>query len=124
MSGQSNSKPEWKTQLYTHPASQHGDNEPNQKISDIYSLGIVLLEIGKLASFMGEDVRNEFRTMKPGQLKDVFMREAEGLIAAMGKAYMEAVLVCLSGTFGDADRHGLAGEFRRRVCGKLDLIRI
>ncbi len=33
----------------------------------------------------------------------------------MAKAYVETVLACLSGTFGDADRHGLAGELRRRV---------
>ena len=69
-------------------------------------------------------MRNRLRAMRPDGLKDVFMREAEGLIATMGRAYMEAVLACLSGNFGAADRHALAGEFRRRVCGKLDSIRL
>jgi len=121
VAAQWNSKGEWKTQLYTHPAGQLVESEPNQKIYDMYSLGVVLLEIGKLSSFVGE---NKLLTMKPNQFKEVFIEEADGLIATMGKAYMEVVLACLDGTFGDADRHGLVGEFRRRVCGKLDSIRI
>jgi hypothetical protein len=63
---------------------------------DIYSLGVVLLEVGRLSSFM-KDRRNEEMkySITTYKLKDIFIQKAKGLQSVLGMAYREVVLACL-----------------------------
>jgi hypothetical protein len=128
-SGSLNWKAQATARLYTHP-----DRDPKPgfdvprflKKHDIYSLGVVLLEVGRLRSFM-EDSKNEKWSYKTPshKLKENFSNEASNLQTVLGKAYREVVGSCLGGQFADfASESVLTGEFRSEVCDKLDQIKI
>ena len=125
-SGPYNPRAQWTARLYTHPDRQTGEYVRFKKTHDIYSLGVVLLEVGRLSSFM-EDGQNEkwnFRILPP-QLKINFTEEAMNLQTVLGSTFREIVLACLNGQFVDSAReYLLTGEFRTQVCNKLDQIRI
>jgi hypothetical protein len=117
-------KGQWTSRLYTHPDRQLKEYERYKKTYDIYSLGVVLLEVGRLSSFM-EDRRNEqWNKASPYQLKEIFAQKAMSLQSVLGRTYREVVLDCLNGQFDDSDEYVLLGEFRRHVCEKLDQIKI
>jgi len=108
--------------LYTHP-DRHFDKPYARfvRIHDIYSLGVILLELGRLSSLL-EDPK-----FKKGQasLKEAFVAEALNLPSVLGQTYKEIVLTCLNGQLVDqAHMKFLTSEFRSQVCHKLNQIRL
>ena len=116
---------EWYRNIYRHPQRQgvHPEVDFNM-LHDIYSLGVVLLEIALWRSFVliekdpydapkyvGNREACRFFDRKSGQLKDsyeiwkLFIRRAEAAVApALGNKYRDTVLMCLrclDGGFGD-----------------------
>lgn len=124
VSGKLNFRGEWTSRLYTHPDRLLKDYERYKKIHDIYSLGVVLLEVGRLGSFLEDRQISEWNRHGPHTLKDIFTKKARGLQPVLGKSYAEAVVACLVGLFDDRDDYTFMGEFRSQVCEKLDQIRI
>ena len=123
-SGKLDFRAQWTVRLYTHPERQLGYKR-YEKIHDIYSLGVVLLEIGRLGSFMEERRSEKLNRASPSQLKVLFVEEAKSLQSVLGTAYEEVVLACLNGEFSEPKNdYLLSGEFRSRVCEKLSQIKI
>lgn len=107
--------------LYTHP-----DRHPNKpyerfsKFHDIYSLGVILLELGQLSSLLQD---SKFKNAQ--NLKETFAAESLNLPSVLGQTYKEVVLACINGQFVDrAHVQFLTSEFRSQVCHKLDQIRL
>jgi hypothetical protein len=124
VSGKANLDAQWNIRLYTHPDRQSQTYRRYHKIHDIYSLGVVLLEIGRLGSFMAERLSGKIFPA-PLQLKDLYIQTAMSLHTVIGRAFRGAVLECLNGQFVNGnDDYLLVGEFRNRVCQKLDEIRV
>lgn len=80
--------------VYAHPEYRSG-NVRYRRLFDIYSLGVVLLEIG-LWQRAADSVR-------PGQtandIQDLLIESCEELGPAMGRVYRNAVLCCLTSDF-------------------------
>jgi hypothetical protein len=109
------------TRLYINPDRQGREYTRYLKTHDIYSLGVVLLEIGRLRSF-ADDPR--YDDMTPHELKDFYVRKARSLKIVLGKAFSEVVLTCLSGEFDTEDDSQLLGQFLFGICEKLDQIKL
>ena len=124
ISEKQNSRGHWMTRLYIHPDRQLQEYKRYKKTYDIYSLGVVLLEIGRLRSFLEGRVSEEMKQMTPHKLKETFIRKAKGLQMILGRAYREVVLACLTGEFDEDDEYQLLMQFRCGVCEKLDQIKI
>ena len=123
-SGKLDFRAQWTVRLYTHPERQLGYTR-YEKIHDVYSLGVVLLEIGRLGCFMEERRNEKLNRATPSQLKNLFVAEANSLQTVLGTAYGEVVLACLNGDFSEPKNdYLLSGEFRSRVCEKLSQIKI
>ena len=85
-----------KTTLYCHPDVQSEPNIEFGKIHDLYSLGVVLLEIGLWVTARGILQQARLRPSKPIEIRDEYIRKANGrLPLRMGKSYTEAVVACL-----------------------------
>jgi len=122
----------WENRVYTHPARQReGEWTRFHKVFDIYSLGVVLLEIGTLTCFKHPSFRRnaEWTDIPAVEVQRQFGVQAMGLKAVLGNSYSEIVEVCLSGDFGvpldedDADETMLLDAFRSDVCEKFDQVR-
>jgi hypothetical protein len=121
VSGPMNQRAQWTSCLYTHPSRRTGTYVRFEKTHDIYSLGVVLLEIGRLTSLM-EDKKFKISSDK---LKENFIEEALNLPTVLGTTYRDVVLACLNGQLVDRHhKHLLTSEFRSRVCDKLDQIKV
>ncbi|KAL8918637.1 MAG: hypothetical protein Q9172_005330 [Xanthocarpia lactea] len=86
-----------KITLYCHPDVQDEPNIEFGKIHDLYSLGVVLLEIGLwlTARQILQQARPP-RPVKPVEIRDEYIRKANAkLPLRMGKSYTEAVVACL-----------------------------
>lgn len=86
-----------KTTLYCHPDLQEEPNLEFGKIHDLYSLGVVLLEIGLwiTARQLLQPDRPP-RPKTPHELKEEYIRKANSkLPLRMGRSYTEAVVACL-----------------------------
>ena len=86
-----------KTTLYCHPDVQKEPNIEFAKIHDLYSLGVVLLEIGLwlTARQILRQARPP-RPSKPSEIREEYIRKANSkLPLRMGQAYTEAVVACL-----------------------------
>lgn len=86
-----------KTTLYCHPDLQEEPNLEFGKIHDIYSLGVVLLELGlwTTARQLLQQARPP-KPSKPREIRDEFVRKAKSkLPLRMGRCYTEAVISCL-----------------------------
>lgn len=116
--------------VYRHP-DRHGlPGTSFSKMHDIYSLGVVLLEIGlwQTARQIYDDVIKYERgdalgPLKPQEIKEAFLQDArERLAHRMGASYQEAVVACLDGDWdiliGSRD---FAKEFYKRVVQKVDI---
>ena len=121
----------WENRVYTHPARQReGEWTRFHKLFDIYSLGVVLLEIGKLTCFKNVSFRRnaEWTDIPATEVQRKFVVEAGTLKGLLGRTYSEIVEVCLSGSFGvpidedDADETMLLDAFRSEVCEKFDQV--
>jgi serine/threonine protein kinase len=122
----------WENRVYTHPARQReGEWTRFHKLFDIYSLGVVLLEMGTLTCFKHPSFRRnaEWTDIPASEVQKRFGDQAMGLKAKLGRTYSEIVEVCLSGNFGvpidedDADETMLLDAFRSDVCEKFDQVR-
>ncbi|KAI1126010.1 hypothetical protein F5Y10DRAFT_245896 [Nemania abortiva] len=112
--------------VYRHP---HRFGQPSQyfnTIHDVYSLGVVLLEIGiwKTARQMYDE------TFEPGNnpigedVKEAFIRRArQELGHCMGSSYRDAVLLCLDGEelTKYLRKPSFAIEFQKNVVRKVDV---
>ena len=118
---------EWHRNIYRHPQRQgvHPEVDFNM-LHDIYSLGVVLLEIALWRSFVliekdsfgglkyapnKEACRFIDKKMKkpksPGEVQEEFVKRAEAAIGpALGNRYRDTVIMCLNcldGGFGDPE---------------------
>ncbi|KAL8930554.1 MAG: hypothetical protein Q9208_000738 [Pyrenodesmia sp. 3 TL-2023] len=86
-----------KATLYCHPDVQDEPNIEFGKIHDLYSLGVVLLEIGLwLTARQILQQSRPPRPSKPGEVRGEYIRKANSkLPLRMGKPYTEAVVACL-----------------------------
>jgi hypothetical protein len=126
-SGKFNLNARWTSRIYTHP-----DRDETQaykrlkKTYDIYALGVILLEVGRLKSFIDEVVEQQ-RAMKefhekqkkkkedpdavqvdiepvveftyrsaPRDLKESFEKKTEALNKILGPVYRQVVMKCLN----------------------------
>ncbi|KAF4884242.1 hypothetical protein CGCF415_v015652 [Colletotrichum fructicola] len=117
--------------VYRHP-DRHGlPTTSFSKMHDIYSLGVVLLEIGlwETARYMHDVVIKCDRKgdpssdcLKPQEIKEAFLQEADRLDHRMGKSYREAVVECLAGDWDEyVGSRDFAKEFYKRVVQKVDI---
>jgi serine/threonine protein kinase len=104
--------------LYQHPRAQGPARDRYSRAYDIYSLGIVLLEIGywrRMSEFWHEDyTMDTFR-------EDLCAFHVPNLGPKVGKIYMEVVQKCLSGDLVDeqTDENGSQRGFYWKVVKEL-----
>lgn len=91
---------DWKARIYIHPARQGPRPRSFIKSYDIYSLGVVLLELGLWRPL--ERFEAELSAADPGEMQKALYRIAQELGITMGKAYREMVRWCLA-QYGDDD---------------------
>jgi hypothetical protein len=131
---------EWKQRVYTHPQRLGSDKVQNfvkfNKRHDIYSLGVVLLEIGLLTLFTSpryvnnQDPSKNLDKLRPSEVAHRFRGMARSLKANMGNLYAEATLRCLESDFrvneaeDDAEDTLLTERFIVEVCELLESIRV
>jgi len=120
-----NTPTHWTARLYTHPDRQLSAFKRFERVYDIYSLGVVLLELGLMTSFMERESLAMFCSggWDPPKYKNHFIGEARRLERILGTMYMDVVLTCLCGVFPD-DGYLLMTQFRTKVCEKLDQIKL
>ncbi|KAL2819585.1 hypothetical protein BDW59DRAFT_165036 [Aspergillus cavernicola] len=118
--------------IYQHPDRWDPPRASFSQIHDIYSLGVVLLEIGlwQTARQLYEDiVQYELRGKVPAEgvsakkINRTFLDDAKQRLAhRMGAPYRDAVLACLDGDWGDlVGTRDFASKFQERVVGKVDI---
>lgn len=84
--------------LYCHPDLQEDSRLEFSKIHDLYSLGVVLLEIGLWTP--ARQLLQPSRPWKPGDIRNEFVRKARNkLRLRMGESYTEAVVSCLESRY-------------------------
>jgi hypothetical protein len=110
---------------YVHADRQRKDYIKFQKVHDLYSLGVVLLEIGRLGSFLEKRAKKEWSTAQsPDKVKEIMMRKAGALRVHMGNRYTEAVMACLTANevLSNQDEPDFLTFFLVEVCEKLEEI--
>ena len=132
---------EWQKSIYLNPERhrlQAGDEFRMQH--DLYSLGVVLLEIGFWASFQDEQSRDLGRLIwkdgnnvrAPEELKKIYLSLASGAISrSMRQKYIDVVKACLSGlkdkvkdkSLEDADRIVVGTAYITEIIKSLEDIR-
>ena len=124
--------PDIEHDIYRHPDRYGLPSVRFSKTHDVYSLGVVLLEIGlwQTARRIHDDiVKYEFKDNPlPGGvpakvIKAAYIQEAKTRLGhRMGSTYQEAVLSCLTGELDMylGSRH-FAHEFERRIVQKLGI---
>ncbi|KAL8893580.1 MAG: hypothetical protein Q9192_005125 [Flavoplaca navasiana] len=112
--------------IYRHPERWDYPKESFPKIHDIYSLGVVLLEIGlwePIINFDGKKGGESLNEHYPNAhaTKDRLVRHATKRLGfCAGEKYQELVLKCLKGDFGDLSGDdkigtGLQRQLRKEV---------
>ncbi|KAI1360146.1 hypothetical protein F5Y08DRAFT_55348 [Xylaria arbuscula] len=89
--------------VYRHPSRQGTVRQGHQKIHDLYSLGVVLLEIGLWQTAISMlDARKQYQAR---DIQKVLRKSCSDRVAHYaGVSYQSAVATCLSSEFGvDAD---------------------
>jgi serine/threonine protein kinase len=118
----------WENRVYVHPDRQKADYKRYLKIHDIYSLGVVLLEIGLLMCFKDRVYRNDqdWKGIMATEVQKKLLEESDKLKGIMGPTYRDIVKICLSGDFTvvdeDGEETGLGEAFRRDVCERFEQI--
>lgn len=111
---------------YLHPDRQGKQYIRFHRRHDLYSLGVVLLEIGRIQSLLDDEQRAEWLGKNPENMKEMLEQKARGLRVRMGSRYAQAVLACLDGGMTEeaSSPHGFdfLNYFRVQVCEKLDEI--
>lgn len=131
--------------LYRHPERQDAQSEryPHTKLHDIYSLGVVLLEIGlgRAAAGMKEYYQTKILGHDPHrtntvsdptdcgseQTKEGFLYLTQMLLSEVGGKYASIVASCHKGTFASSEEDGdlntsLHKMFRRDVVEPLAML--
>jgi len=101
--------------IYRHPDRQGPPDTRFSVLHDIYSLGVVLLEVGLWRPVLGFEA---FADMGPDAIKERLREHANTRLPHyMGKKYTRAVLECLDQTLADGDVATLGGleRFRESV---------
>lgn len=115
--------------LYRHPDRQGTPTISFQKHHDIYSLGVVLLEIGlcMTASRIYQNATARMKTgvlMNPRGIQNLYIDIANRKLPHnMGPAYRGAVVKCLSGSFQETDTD-LTIEFYEEVVQSIDALKL
>ncbi|KAF7531926.1 hypothetical protein G7054_g8453 [Neopestalotiopsis clavispora] len=118
--------------LYRHPDRQGSPTVAFNKMHDLYSLGVVLLEIGvwETAESMREDylLRNNLKNTGKvsSEMRDMFLQKAEERLGhTMGPLYKEAVKACLSGHLNESlHSRSFALQFQKSVIKNIQAERI
>ena len=109
--------------VYRHPEIQSISRPSFSRLHDIYSLGVVLLEIAvwSTAQKMVEDGISDPQHHTPQNVKDLYVKVAKRKVPhRMGAAYLESVLACLSSDLEDQfSRADFPVIFQREVVDKL-----
>ncbi|KAH0612637.1 uncharacterized protein H6S33_009017 [Morchella sextelata] len=112
--------------LYRHPHRQGYPREDFRPIHDLFSFGVLLLEIGLRRTMVThfekyiQDLEKRGELAEPDWFGKEMIKLAEKKLAeAMGRRYRDAVLACLKSNFGieskDMSRSRLAIAFRDQV---------
>jgi Protein kinase domain/Protein tyrosine and serine/threonine kinase len=113
---------EWRDRLYQHPECQSEDNYEFHREYDYYSFGVVMLELARMQSFalLTGKWRNEMELMSAEKLQWFRTERAKELREVVGDEYMRAMLLCLTGEFGQCSQEEMGLIFKENVCDVLD----
>jgi hypothetical protein len=115
--------------LYLHP-DRYDPPKPFTRIYDIFSLGVVLLEIGlwQTAKQIHDEIAPQVRrrdntAVSAKAMQSAFLQHTKTrLDHRMGTSYREAVEDCLRGNMEKyVGRPGFSIEYRSRIVAKLDI---
>lgn len=112
--------------VYRHPERQGAVQKGHMKKHDLYSLGVVLLEIGLWQNAIDMVVANSSRpNQSQPAMQSVLQKSCrERLAHFAGETYQRAVDACLSSDFGvdfdDGSGSNLARAFQARVVDRLE----
>lgn len=112
--------------FYRHPVRQGHPNATFTEEHDLYSLGVVLLEIGvwkTISNLFATQIKlaTERKQLPPRDTIRNWLLDIEkgGLVKEMGSAYTGVILECLNGDFGigsdDEHKTGLSMAFRSKA---------
>ena len=114
--------------VYRHPSRQGTGRQGHTKMHDLYSLGVVLLEIGLWQSALDivQVNEKEFRSIKAEKMKSrLLAASTTRLNHCAGAAYQQAAHACLSSDSGvavdDSDKSQLANAVQRLVIQRLSI---
>lgn len=113
--------------IYRHPDRQGTARKTHTKIHDIYSLGVVLLEIGlwrTSADILRSHVKSKGQGLTPAEIQKQYITACnERLAHHAGESYCNAVVKCLSSSFNinidDQTGSRLARAFQESVVDQL-----
>ena len=116
---------EFEFNVYRHPSRQGAPSEHHTKYHDLYSYGILLLEIG-IWDLIGNCFDSKLRkNLPPPKMLEHIKRHTRRLGHYMGTAYERAVMRCLDADFevelDDPVGSRLAKAFENLVIKELDL---
>jgi hypothetical protein len=106
--------------VYRHPARQGETRNGHRKIHDIYSLGVVLLEIGLWQrAFDIVNMKENGIVSAQAVAQKLRIAAAERLSHYAGRSYKAAVEACLNSDFSMDMESELGRSFKERVLDKL-----
>jgi hypothetical protein len=110
--------------VYRHPERQGVTRKGHTKIHDIYSLGVVLLEIGLWQTAVDVIRPRKKEVLSPSEIQQkLYAASLERVAHYAGQSFRDAVAVCLSSSFNiamdDSQDTQLARSFQRKVVDKL-----
>jgi len=111
--------------VYRHPDRQGVPNASHQKEHDLYSYGVLLLELGLwdlVGRLFSSEEKNKISPSAMGKrIKDAAKKE---LGHYAGVAYQKATSICLSGDFGvmqdDKNDSQMAKAFETKVLAEIE----
>ena len=113
---------EWRDRLYQHPDCQVEDNFKFLQKYDYYALGVIMLEMGRMQSFglLSGAWKEELENMNPEKLQWFRIKRAEELKDSVDEVYLDVMLRCLKGEFGQTGPDDVGQCFKVAVCEQLD----
>jgi hypothetical protein len=124
--------------LYRHPKSAEvptanlqqplGGSGRYKKVYDIYSMGVVLVELGFFKSvkrILGTECSARNMSIPTDEIQRLLIEKAiPKLRFIMGDTYADVALICLNGYFDQFDTTSLQTEFYTQVVDRLDFCRV